>query len=390
MINSGRLALLTLILAGCGGSVSQERISGALSSAPAPATQTEFGFHTAPLLLPVGRRPLSLVLSDLNRDGTPDVASANNGSDDISVLLSESKGRYRGEQRYESGQSPFGIEAGDLDEDGDPDLISTNYGGPLLRGSLSVYLNRGDGTFEPARRIAVGDGPTSVIAVDLDGDGNLDLACTNFRENTVTLLRGDGQANFSPLGLLNAGERTRAIAAGDLNGDGKVDLATGNEGPIGQGDVSVFWATGNGVFSAASTYLAGQNPHSIKIADLNDDSQPDLVVANFISNDVSILQGQTGSFVPPANLSLNPVPLSVTIADLNLDGRLDLAVATQADGQVALLAGSGAGQFAAPEVRAAGQGSFFVDHADLDRDGRPDLAVANAAGDNVSLLFSTP
>src|SRR2546426_5144950 len=63
-----------------------------LGTAPAVAelcTNTGFG----PLInFPVGRGPFAVTVGDFNGDGKPDLAAANAGSDDVTVLLGDGSG----------------------------------------------------------------------------------------------------------------------------------------------------------------------------------------------------------------------------------------------------------------------------------------------------------
>jgi hypothetical protein len=55
-------------------------------------------------------------------------------------------------------------------------------------------------------------------------------------------------------------------------------------------------------FSAATSFAAGTNPFCIASGDFNGDSITDLAVANYSSNDISILIGNgNGSFQPAGN-----------------------------------------------------------------------------------------
>ena len=73
-------------------------------------------------------------------------------------------------------------------------------------------------------------------------------------------------------------------------------------------------------------------PSSVAVADVNGDGKPDLVVANYGSNTVSVLLGNgDGTFQAPAHLRRRrPIPLSVAVADVNGDGKPDLVVANSA------------------------------------------------------------
>src|SRR5690606_13081388 len=100
-----------------------------------------------------------------------------------------------------------------------------------------------------------------------------------------------------------------AVAAADLNDDGDIDLAVANSS---SNNVSVFLGDGNGGFSSAANFFAGSNPISLAIGDLNGDSDPDIVVANFGSfflGTVSVLIGNgSGGFTAGTTLRTRTQP----------------------------------------------------------------------------------
>lgn len=69
------------------------------------------------------------------------------------------------------------------------------------------------------------------------------------------------------------------------DGDGKPDLAVAN---YGSNAVSVFLADGDGTLRTAVSYAAGLGPHSVAVADFNGDGKPDVAVAN-LGDGVSVL-----------------------------------------------------------------------------------------------------
>ncbi len=115
------------------------------------------------------------------------------------------------------------------------------------------------------------------------------------------------------------------MAIGDLDGDGVLDLAVAN---FDSDDVSVLVGDGAGGFAAATNFAAGNGPRALATGDLDRAGVLDLAVANFNSNDVSVLVGDgAGSFAAPTNFAVGGPPVSVAIGDLDGDGDLDLAVA---------------------------------------------------------------
>src|SRR5579883_1603674 len=92
-------------------------------------------------------------------------------------------------------------------------------------------------------------GPTAqhVVAADFNGDGNLDLAVSNFGNSdnsggNVAIFLGKGDGTFTPGAVLNAGQTPVSMYAADFNGDGKVDLAVAN---LTTGSLSVLLGNGD-------------------------------------------------------------------------------------------------------------------------------------------------
>src|SRR5205814_6828161 len=99
-----------------------------------------------------------------------------------------------------------------------------------------------------------------------------------------------------------------SVAVGDDNGDGKPDLAVAN---FDSNPVSVLLGNGDGTLRAPLTLGVGNGPTSVAVGDFNGDGKPDLAVANFNSNTVSVLLGNgDGTVTPPlASAAAAPTPL---------------------------------------------------------------------------------
>ena len=97
---------------------------------------------------------------------------------------------------FETGPVLQSAAVGDFNRDGMLDLAVTNGGDANGKGmGVSILLGNGDGTFQSAVNYPAGSSPGSVVVADLNGDGFLDLAVTNYG-GTVNVLLGNGDGTF--------------------------------------------------------------------------------------------------------------------------------------------------------------------------------------------------
>lgn len=334
----------------------------------------------------------SIVSGDFNGDGQMDLVVAGQTANTVSILLGDSTGRFSPAlgSPVTVGSSPQSVAATDLNRDGKLDLAVANQ----LGNSVTILLGNGRGGFSQAAGspVAAGTGPISVTAGDWNRNGKLDLAVA-LTSNTVTLLTGDGVGGFSAGGSLSVTGAPQSITSGDWNGDGKADLAVAAQS---SDNVAIFLGDGAGGFTAGnpSPVSVGDSPRFIAAGDVNRDGREDLAVANFLSNDVTILLGNgSGGFSQAAG---SPVaaglrPFALSLADLSGDSNLDLAVSDNSGAAVTILIGNGSGGFnpspgspvpigTAPSVIAA---------SDLNGDGSLDLAAGNnTTGTNLKILLA--
>ena len=68
--------------------------------------------------------------------------------------------------------------------------------------------------------------PKSVIINDFNRDSVLDLAVTNYADDTFSILLGNGNGTFQTQEIFSTGNMTKpyGIAAGDFNNDRLLDL----------------------------------------------------------------------------------------------------------------------------------------------------------------------
>jgi FG-GAP-like repeat len=199
-----------------------------------------------------GLYPHSVTSADFDGDGNPDLATANGGTNSVSVLLGDGNGSFGPNADFTVGLYPYSVTSADFDGDGNPDLATADY----FSDSVSVLLGTGSGSFGRRTNFKAGDFPNSVISADLDGDGDPDLTTANYVSNNVSVLLGIGSGSFGPKTDFKVRQHPDSVTSADFDGDGNPDLATANGG---FDTVSVMLGTG-----APSTMITRQPKAKIK------------------------------------------------------------------------------------------------------------------------------
>lgn len=361
-----------------------------------------------------GDRPQAVAVADFNGDGMPDLAVVNMNDNDVAVLLNTTTSgsstlSLDAGQSFATGTMPTAVVAADVNGDGKPDLIVAN----CVDNTVTVFINTtvpGSSTvsFLAGQTFATGSTPISVVAVDVNGDGLLDIVTANVNANTVSVLlnataNGASTAAFDPEQEFSVGNLPNAVIAVDLNGDGHADLAVVN---LGDNTLSVLMnTTPNGSATASfvgqQVFTAGNMPQSVAAGDINGDGLADLVVVGANDNTVNVLlntttpSSMTAGFAAQQTFTAATFSQSVVIKDVNGDGLPDVIVADEAGSTVAVLVnttmtGSATVSFA-PEQdfdQSVGGGLLSVAAVDMNGDGMPEAIAVNTSDNSVCVLLN--
>jgi hypothetical protein len=327
--------------------------------------------------------------ADFDSDRDNDLAAV--GYQFASVFVNNGDATFQEPENYEVEMAPRSLAANDLDGDGDNDLAVANdlvFSDSI--GLVSVYLNHGDGTFQDYVNYSTLPATYSVYAADLDGDDDKDLVTANDLEppDNVSMLLNNGDGTFQEAVNYTAGIHPKSIFAADLDNDGDNDLAVADSG---SNDVSIFINNGNATFQDAAYYSVADYPTAVISVDFNNDGFNDIATANkAISYDVSVLLNNgNGTFQPAVNYEAswrNSMCSSIFAADFNGDNYQDLVVGHAIIDKISIFLNNGDGSFQDAIDYESGYGVSSVFAADLDGDGDSDVAATNIEPSNVTVF----
>jgi hypothetical protein len=249
--------------------------------------------------LPVGIAPNAVAVADFDGDGVPDLAVSNNGSGcpfpdcsfdaSVSILLGTGAGFVERPPIAGAWSFMFSVVPGDFDGDGNVDLVLS---GSIL--DTAIFLGDGTGAFTPGPAVyfrSFGD----MVAARLDPGPTLDLACIRrvVNENGVVhVFLGAGDGSFVESAQHEMHEEPVAIAAVDLDADGDVDLAVADSTiDVDRNAVTVLVNDGAGSFGGERHFGGGPNHLSLAAADVDGDARPDLVTG--CAGAITVLSNRT-------------------------------------------------------------------------------------------------
>ncbi len=275
----------------------------------------------------VGVNPLSVEIADLDGgDGPADIAVANAGDDDVSVLFNDGSGETFARVDVPVGTQPMAVKAASFIPASGRQLAVAN----ASAGTVSIVDANGQ-VLTVIQTLIAGAVPCSVEPVDIDSDGLIDLVVTNHADDTIALYFNGG-GGFDPAVFLASGIGPIDVQADDLDGDQQPEIVTSNSGDA---TVSVYVNKGGGDFAPAvnlpvnaDSLLAG----SMVLVDLDEDDDPEIALVatdEDLGPVVKVLRNDTdgGSQLTLAdaeNLETGGRPLLVLAGDLDLDTDDDL------------------------------------------------------------------
>jgi uncharacterized repeat protein (TIGR01451 family) len=273
---------------------------------------------------------------------------------------------------------PVTVHALDVDGDGDTDVVSGSYYGT----EVAWYENDGSQGFTPHTITTTADGVRSVLAVDVDGDGDVDVLCASRYDHTVAWYENDGSQSFTEHTITTAANGAFSVYAADVDGDGDTDVLSASV----LGD-TVAWYENDGAqsFTTHTITTAADGVRSVFAADVDGDGDTDVLSASFDDDTVAWYENDGAqSFTAHALTTAADGARSVFACDLDGDGDVDVLSTAVNDDSVTWYENDGAQGFTAHDVTTGADGAQSVLAADVDADGDTDILSASIGGDTVA------
>ena len=115
---------------------------------------------------------------------------------------------------------------------------------------------------------------------------------------SATVLLGNGAGSFAAIAQPPVAKGPWGIASGDFDSDGKLDLVVSSISNDPTDIVTVMLGNGDGSFDAGVEHEVGGNPQFVKVADLDDDGNDDIVLVSSDAEAVSVFLGQCDGNFP--------------------------------------------------------------------------------------------
>jgi hypothetical protein len=305
----------------------------------------------------------------------------------LMYILSANAQKFLSDERvifYSDLVAPAAIEAVDLDGDGDIDIIAA------LEDEIFWYENvGGEGLFGPHQQFAkLSENLKCLLAADLNGNGYNDVVAAYGNWIVFFQNGGSGEGFGTEQVLFQLPNAVQFLHAADLNGDGHVDLVTAT-----RDSNEVAWfenKDGARAFTKHSVITTDADfVQQIYTADLDGDGDLDVLTASAFDDKIAWYENTDGegTFGPQQMITtLADYARSVYAADLNGNGFLDVLSASSADDKIAWYENlDGAGTFGAQQVIATtADYPQYVYANDLDGDGQIDVFSASFFDDKVA------
>ncbi len=330
--------------------------------------------------------------ADVDSDGDMDVLSALYYGNKIAWYESDGGSPPSFTERVisTSAGGAYSVLAADVDSDGDTDVLSAS----ISDDKIAWYENDGGSPPSFTERVisTAADGATSVFAADVDGDGDMDVLSGSLDDDKVAWYENDGGSppSFTERVISTAGNGTFSVFAADVDGDGDVDVLSAS-----YFDNEIAWYENAGTSPPSFTRrLISANAlqaFCVFAADVDGEGDLDILSASFFDDKIAWYENKTihrsAAFPAQAVISTSAdMTYSAVSADVDGDGDTDVLSACDGNDKIAWYENDGGSppSFTEHVISTSADSAFSVFAADVDGDGEMDVLSASAGDDKIA------
>ena len=284
--------------------------------------------------------------------------------------------------------TPQFVSIGDVNNDNHPDIVFANR----LEHSVGILINQGNGIFFYHSNYSTQSNsyPQHVEVVDVNNDERLDLVVANTGRSNFGVFLNMGNGSFYPQVIYSTGDESypSSLVVADLNNDTKPDVIIAN---TNIDKICIYFNMGNGSFKFITNYWTGNKtgPMSPSVIDIDNDQKLDIVFVNNGTSKLGILFGESnGTFLSQVRaIESDSSPQDVSVVDINNDRISDFIVANYRANNIYILI-KPVDEPVSEKYYSTGNYSNpkSVKVVDINNDRKPDIIVANSNSSNI-LIF---
>ncbi len=327
--------------------------------------------------------PSYMVVADINNDGYDDVVVASTINDTIYWYENDGSGNFTQHVITTDADGVTCIAVFDQDGDGDLEVVSAN----ALDGQVIMYLN--DGSWTENVITSSAPGVTALATADYNGDGDVDIIWSFSYEGYGTYVGGaiNNGTYFTVQYSLVSTEvkKLTSMAVLDIDGDGDLDVAA-----VSYADQMIYLYQNDGTNTFSTfTALAGiTGVGSVVAVDIDGDGLDELLYTSRADDEVGWVDYSGGSFVTYVISTTTESPMYAIAADVDGDGDMDIIVGSYQNDTVFWLDNDG-GSYTEKIISTTADGVVSLGVGDFDGDGKLDIVYAQMNGDELGWYEQT-
>ena len=282
--------------------------------------------------------------------------------------------------------TPFAIHAVDIDSSGSMvgggnnqlDIIIAAYGADNIVAYKFIGLGYSGTGISIANSF---DGACSVYGIDMDGDGDMDVAGAAELDDDIAWFENNGTESFMERTIDGDFDGARAVFPIDLNGDGDIDVIAAAQAAD---DIVYYENNGAMAFTKHTIDADLDGAISVYAIDLDEDGDIDVIAAADVADDIVWYRNDGSETFTKITIDADlDGAFSVQSADLDDDNDFDVIASADEADDIVWYRNDGSENFTKITIDADLDGASGFSVADIDDDGDKDIAVAAVGANDV-------